>query len=341
MAERAEPLRFAIPSKGALADATLEHLRAAGLKIKRSSSRSYRGLLDLDPPVEVWFQRASEIVVKLDAGELDAGVTGRDLYEESRGRRSPTRLLIEGLGYGDAKLVLAAPESWIDVRSLDDLRDLASAWHVRGQTLRVATKFHNLTRSFLVRHGIEPFELVDSQGATEMTPELGVADLIADLTSTGTTLREHNLAMVDGGTILESEACLLVNRDTLAPARGKLRSLRQILELLEAHRRARRTRELVFTFPADDPEAWLAKAAATARPASAPSWQAVVSRRGPQGAAPVWRGTLVVETRNPLKTVYQLRDLGARDVQVRTCEYAFAETCEYFERLRSLLKHAG
>jgi ATP phosphoribosyltransferase len=224
------------------------------------------------------------------------------------------------------------------VRSLDDLRDLASAWQVRGQTLRVATKFHNLTRSFLVRHGIEPFELVDSQGATEMTPELGVADLIADLTSTGTTLREHNLAMVDGGTILKSEACLLVNRETLGTSRGKLRSLRQILELLEAHHRARRTRELVFTFAADDPEAWLAKLAATLRPAGPPSWQAVATSR--RGTA-MWRGAFVVETRSPLKIVYQLRDLGARDVQVRTCEYAFAETCEYYERLRSLLKHAG
>jgi ATP phosphoribosyltransferase len=335
MAERNEPLRFAIPSKGALADATLGQLRAAGLKVKRSSTRSYRGHLDLDPPVEVWFQRAPEIVVKLDQGELDAGITGRDLYEESRGRGSPTRLLIEGLGYGDARLVLAAPESWIDVRTLDDLRELAGAWRERGQTLRVATKFHNLTRAFLMENGVEPFELVDSQGATEMTPELGVADLIADLTSTGTTLREHNLAMVEGGTILRTEACLLVNRDTLSGARAKLRSLRQILELIEAHHRARRTREFVFTFPADNPEQWLLPLAAAVRPSTPPAWQPVAA---PRRATPLHRGSFCCETRHPLKIVHQLRDLGARDVQVRAPEYAFAETSEYYERLRSLLK---
>src|SRR6266567_9600300 len=113
-------------------------------------------------------------------------------------------------------LVLAVPESWIDVTSVHDLSEIAATKHASGRELRVATKYPNLTRQFLYDHGVNYFSLNESSGALEAAPTLGYADLIADITSSGVTLRENRLKTVAGGTILESEACLIANRPGLA-----------------------------------------------------------------------------------------------------------------------------
>lgn len=113
--------------------------------------------------------------------------------------------LLETLGFGHANVVVAVPQAWIDVRTMDDLDDVASHFHGRtGRRIRVATKYVNLTRGFFARHGIVDYRIVESAGATEGTPAAGTAELIVDITTTGATLAANALKVVDDGIILKS-----------------------------------------------------------------------------------------------------------------------------------------
>ena len=119
-------------------------------------------------------------------------------------------------------MLLAVPDSWIDVTSVADLADLSLRHQERGHQLRVATKFENLTKSFLYRNGISRFLLVHAEGALEAAPRMGYADLIADLSETGTTLRENHLRPLVGGVVLDSQAVLIGNRRRLRDSCAKL-----------------------------------------------------------------------------------------------------------------------
>ena len=108
----------------------------------------------------------------------------------------------------------------------------------RGRALRVVTKFPNLTREFFHRHGVTYFTLVGAEGALEAAPAMGYGDLIVDITETGVTLRDNHLKILEGGTVLRSQACLIGNRRALAASAGKRESVRHVLELCEARLRA-------------------------------------------------------------------------------------------------------
>ncbi|HHN67079.1 MAG TPA: ATP phosphoribosyltransferase [Thermopetrobacter sp.] len=210
------PLRLALPSKGRLMDDTIALFAAAGFDIRRDG-RGYRGHISGIDDVEMLFLSASEIAGQLMAGEIDAGVTGLDLLHETLPDVAAALADPLPLGFGHADVIVAAPESWLDCAGMDDLAEIAEDFFRRhGRRIRVATKYLRLTRRFFAEHGIAGYRTVMSAGATEGAPAAGMAELIVDITSTGSTLQANQLKVLDDGVILRSEAALAVRRERAA-----------------------------------------------------------------------------------------------------------------------------
>ena len=204
------PLTLAIPSKGRLMEATAELLAKAGFAIRRhGTERGYRGTLDGLDGVEVAFLSASEIAQNLRDGKIDLGVTGQDLLDETVAPGDPAIGIVVGLGFGPADVVVAVPACWLDVAAMADVDEIAESFYERhGRRLRVATKYHNLTRRFFSEKGVTGYRIVESLGATEGAPAAGIAEMIVDITTTGSTLAANHLKILDDGVILKSTAAL-------------------------------------------------------------------------------------------------------------------------------------
>lgn len=203
-------LTFALPSKGRLQEQAFELFEKAGLAITRGNGgRGYRGTMDKMPDVDVLLLSASEIAAGLASGDIHLGITGEDLMREATHDFDASIHLLKALGFGGADVVVAVPESWIDVWGIADLRDVSLDFFARHKRrMRVATKYANLAHDFFNDHGLTEYRVVYSHGATEAAPSSGAAELIVDITSTGSTLRANDLKTIDGGTILKSEAQL-------------------------------------------------------------------------------------------------------------------------------------
>ena len=123
--------------------------------------------------------------------------------------------VIKKYNFGKATLTIAIPDPWIDVQTVADLEEIAFEFKdKKKRRLRVATKYPNLTRNFLFSKGVTQFKIVDSLGATEAYPFTGSSEIIADITSTGETLRANNLRVLKDGVILKSEACMMISKST-------------------------------------------------------------------------------------------------------------------------------
>ena len=208
------PLVIAVPSKGRLqADAQALFARA-GLEIESANgSRSYRGRVSNLANVEVAFLSAPEIAREIGMGTVYAGITGRDQVEETVPDFAARTELTLPLGFGRCDVVVAVPEPWIDVDTMEDLEDVAADFRPRhGRRLTVATKYISITRRFFAGHGIADYRIVESLGATEGAPATGAADLIVDITTTGATLHANGLKVLADGVILSSEAHLVASR---------------------------------------------------------------------------------------------------------------------------------
>ncbi len=206
-------LVIAVPSKGRLQDATAALFEAAGLAIEKpGGSRNYRGRLRGMDGVEIAFLSASEIARELGAGRLHLGVTGEDLLRETVPDADSRVALAAPLGFGRADVVVAVPQAWIDVATMEDLDDVAADFRLgHGRRLRIATKYWRLTERFFASHGIALYRIVESLGATEGAPAAGLADAIVDITTTGSTLHANHLKVLEDGVILRSEANLAVS----------------------------------------------------------------------------------------------------------------------------------
>jgi ATP phosphoribosyltransferase len=157
----------------------------------------------------VAFLSAAEIARELGEGSVHLGVTGLDLLHETVADADAKVRLLAPLGFGRADVVVAVPEAWIDVWTMEDLDDVAAGFRARhGRRLRIATKYWNLTQRFFASHGIALYRVVGSLGATEGAPAAGAADLIVDITTTGATLAANHLKVLQDGVILRSEAHL-------------------------------------------------------------------------------------------------------------------------------------
>ncbi|WGI21357.1 ATP phosphoribosyltransferase [Amylibacter sp. IMCC11727] len=207
-------LKLGIPSKGRLQDKTIEWFADKGISIKRTGSdREYAGLVEGMDDVELVLLSAGEIPKELAAGRIHLGVTGTDLVREKMGDWEAIVDAVEPLGFGRADLVLAVPDAWVDVTSVDDLDAVAAQFRAdHGFRLRIATKYHGLTRQFLSGQGVADYQLVDSQGATEGTVKNLTAEAIADITSTGDTLRANGLRILSDGLMLRSEATVYASK---------------------------------------------------------------------------------------------------------------------------------
>ncbi|WP_313030206.1 ATP phosphoribosyltransferase [Brucella sp.] len=206
---------LALPSKGRLKEQTLAVLEKAGYKvILPDDSRNYRARVEGENDLDILFLSASEIARELGYGSVDLGVTGEDLIRETLAH-ADERVAIEAeLGFGHADVVVAVPEVWRDVTTMADLDDVAADFRQRhGRRLRIATKYWRLTQQFFSqKHGIQVYRIVESLGATEGAPAAGSADMIVDITSTGSTLKANQLKVLEDGVILRSQACLVSAR---------------------------------------------------------------------------------------------------------------------------------
>jgi ATP phosphoribosyltransferase len=203
-------LTFGLPSKGRLKDQLEARFAAAGLTLVRIGARGYRGRIEELEGIEVMLLSASEIAAALLAGDVHLGVTGEDLLREAAPEIEGRARLLKPLGIGCADVVVAVPEYWIDVATMADLDDVCAAFAARhGRRLRIATKYHHLTRSFFARAGIADYRIVRSNGATEGAPAAGTAEAIVDITTTGATLAANRLKVLEDGVILKSQAHLV------------------------------------------------------------------------------------------------------------------------------------
>lgn len=203
---------IAVPSKGRMKDDTLEAFAKVGLEVlPPKDARSYRTKVKGRKDIEIALLSASEIARELVAGSIDFGVTGEDLVNESTGDWQASMEITAQLGFGRADVVVAVPDHWHDVETMADLDDVAAEFRQKhGRRLRIATKYWRLTQGFFSRqHGIQAYQIVESLGATEGAPAAGLADLIVDITSTGSTLTANNLKVMPEGVILKSQACLV------------------------------------------------------------------------------------------------------------------------------------
>jgi len=239
------PFVIAVPAKGRLQQNAEAFFARTGLElVKPRGMRDYRGaIIDL-PDVEVAYLSAAEIVDLLAQGAVHFGVTGEDLVREKIADVDKHVILIDGLGFGHANVVVAVPQAWIDVHSMADLDDVATAFRLKhNRKLRVATKYINLTRDFFSAHGVTDYRIVASSGATEGAPAAGTAELIVDITTTGATLSANALKVIDDGVILRSQANLVAAR-IAHWGENERATARLLLDRLAAEARGRAFREV-------------------------------------------------------------------------------------------------
>ncbi len=201
-------LRLGLPSKGRLMEDAFAWFAARGIQLARAGERDYAAHADWEG-LEPVLLSAGEIPRELEAGRIHLGVTGSDLVREKVAAWEERVEEVAPMGFGHADVVIAVPRFWVDVETLDDLDATCAQFRrAHGQRLRIATKYHRLTRDFLRSHGVADYVLVDSQGATEGVVRGETAEAIADITSTGETLRANGLKVLGDGLIHASQATL-------------------------------------------------------------------------------------------------------------------------------------
>jgi ATP phosphoribosyltransferase len=233
-----DPIRLALPSKGHLYDGIVEILKTAGYKVRRASDRQYEATISGHPRFHVVFMRPADIVAQVNEGRCHLGVTGYDVFAERAAEADHACVVTQDLGYAGCRLVVAVPESWIDVTHAMDLVDLAAEFKDAGKTFRVSTKYPHLTQDFFRRRGIHHYQVIDSDGALELHPSLGIADIIVDLTSSGTTLKDNRLREIEGGTVIESASCLIGHTPAIRAlvAEGEAGPLALLLDAMDGVR---------------------------------------------------------------------------------------------------------
>ncbi len=329
-------LRIAIPSKGALEKSTSELMAAAGLKVSRPNDRQYVGTIASLPGAEVIFQRASDIVTKVQEGSVDLGITGFDVFAEESIGYDHLAAIYPELGFGRCELVLAVPDSWIDIVTMADLADLTLDFRQnKKRNLRLVTKYPNLTRDWLHQHQIVHFTLVDANGALEAAPKMGYADMIADVSSTGTTLRENRLKPIAGAPMLKSQACLIANKNLLREDDRKQEMTKLILDSIEAYLEAKKYTSITANILGDSADELGKRLIANSE---------LSGLRGPTvskvytNTAENWYAVTVVVSESQWRNaVSHLRALGGTDITVFSPDYIFGAESRHSRELMSLL----
>ena len=315
----AAPLTIALPSKGRLKEQTEGWLADAGFRVESlGGDRGYRASLRGLPGAEVRLLSAADIASAVEAGDVHLGVTGEDLLREREEGLDDKVMLLRALGFGRADVVVAAPQSWIDVETMADIEDVAHLYLARtGAPLRVATKYMALTRAFFAAKGVADYRIVESLGATEGAPAAGAAELVVDITTTGATLAANNLKVVSDGVILKSQAQLAAS--LRAPwTSAQVDQLRRLVSVVEARARARETAAL--RWPPEQDEA--------AAKAVKPYLKRGASRRS---------DGLLVPTDALFEVAAALGSAGVGPVSVTRPDYVFEAECPAVDGLAARL----
>ena len=215
-------ITIGLPSKGRLKEKAISLFNDKGHKILQSEKeRNYFGTIENKLNIKIIFLHAKEIIQRLGDGTLDIGVSGLDLLKESDRNLQNKVNIQKNLDFGNAKLVIAVPDDWIDVQTIADLEEVSfDIRSKRNSRLRVATKYPNLTNDFLISKGVTQYKIIVSLGATETYPFIGSSEIITDITSTGKTLADNNLRVLKDGLILNSSACLLISKKSLVKVKS-------------------------------------------------------------------------------------------------------------------------
>lgn len=323
---------LALPSKGAIADPTLSFLSDCGLRVDKPNPRQYTGTIPAIPSVDVLFQRVTDVVYKVSDGTAQLGVTGYDVVREHP--HDDLIVIHPDLRYGYCKLLVAVPESWVDVETIADLAEVALDFReVKRRNLRVATTYSNLTRSYLHEQGIHHFTMVNAEGAIEVAPTIGYADMIVDLMQTGTTLRENHLKPLIDGVIVEAQACLVGNRHALKDPLV-LNAARVMLEQIDAAIQGRAYSQVTVNMRGESAQAIAARIVENplTRGLQGPTIAPIYGTEGGWHTV-----TIIVSNKNLLQAVEYMRELGGTQSSVIPVRYVFLEESPTFRQLQHTL----
>ncbi len=325
-------IRIALPSKGILAENTLELLSRAGLAVYKPNPRQYMATIPALPGLTVLFQRAGDIAVSVHDGTVDFGITGWDMVAEKSNTGAVLPLLPE-LGFGFCSLNVIVPDEWAQTRQMADLSIVQDEL---GRPLRVATKFPKVTQAFFEQHGLNDVQFIPAEGTLEIAPTIGYTDFIVDLVSSGVTLRDNHLRILEDGQILKSQACLVANRVALKSRPEVLAVARQLIEFIVAHLRAvdnvaifanmrgessQKIGELIFQ---QDVIGGL----------QGPTISPIITRDGSS-----WYAANIIVRKNQLaQAIIELRAIGGSGVIVNPVSYIFEEEPEEYRTLLNALK---
>lgn len=333
-------IRVAVPSKGDMHKLTRNLMDDVGLNVIMENPRQYEATVrGLD--VQVWLQRPVDIVRKLRTADVDLGFVGRDLVAEYGGASEEVVEIHDDLQYGRCRLSVGVPLSWIDVENINDLCDRARGG---SEPLRIATKFKNETIRFFAQVGIEPscYEIVPMEGALEASTQMGTADCIVDLVSSGTTLRENLLKEIDGGIILRSSMQLVGCREHLTEQSAFGQSLRdltkELLERIEAHILANNTYNIIANIRGSSMVDVSRKLSdqTDLQGVDGPTVSPVVPPADSDEG--MYAISIVLPKERLYSAVKQLRKVGGSGVTVLPVKYIFEEECR---RWNMLLKGLG
>jgi ATP phosphoribosyltransferase len=332
MAINSNEIRLALPSKGLLADAALQLLAGTGLAVYHPNPRQYKATIPSLPGLTVIFQRPGDIVVSVRDGGVDFGLTGWDQVAERQGEAGEVITIHPALGFGQCTLNVIVPESWEAVNSMSDLATMQAGL---GRPLRIATKFPNATARFFNLHGLSGTSFIQAEGTLEIAPTIGYADLITDLVSTSTTLRDNRLKKLEDGEILASEGVLIANKASLRSNPAALGMARTLLEYVVAYLRGKENVSIFANMRGDSPESIARRmfSQAVIGGLQGPTLSPVITRQGEQ-----WYAAHLIVKRDQLsQAIIELRQVGGSGVVVTPVMYIFEEEpLEYQTMLKQL-----
>lgn len=322
-----------------MADETLGLLKDCQLSVKQVNPRQYVAEIPQLSSLQVWFQRPKDIVRKLSSGDLDIGIVGFDTVSEFGQGNEDLIIVHEALDYGDCRLSLAIPNYGIfeKIKSVKELAQMPQ-W-TEEKPLRVATGFSYLGPKFMKENGLKHVSFSTGEGALEAAPAMGTADVILDLVSSGTTLKENNLKEIEGGTVLESQAVLVASRNSLVQREGVLDATHEILERLEAHLKA--VGQFTVTANMRGRSAEEVAKQVLSQPSlsglQGPTVSPVFCKRAGEVVADYYAIVICVPKKALYSSVQQLRAIGGSGVLISPLTYIFDEETPRWRQLLSKL----
>lgn len=320
MNEKTRKIRIALPSRGRLSEGSLELLANVGFRVHNPNPRQYIASIPRLPEVEVIFQRAGDIGVSVRDGSVDFGITGKDVYMERCGDNGAVLELHNQLGFGHCTLNTTVPESWQEINRLNDLEKIGAKL---GRPLKIATKFPNLTRKFFDEKVQIEIDMILAEGTLEIAPTVGYADIVVDLVSSGTTLRDNRLKSLDGGIILRSQACLIANKAKLKSCPKTLEVATKLLELMTAYLRASDNLAVFANIRGESPES-IANKIFTQQVIGGlqgPTISPVITRQEENWYA----AHLIIQKAVLHQAIQEIRNIGGSGVVVAPVSYIFEE----------------